>query len=543
MQTSQPYRCITAALLTAGVVSVLAVRAAPAPQARGSSITVRAGEDLQAALNDARPGDTILLQAGATFVGNFVLPIKGGAQVITVRTASTDRRLPGSGARITPAHASLLPKLRSPNALPALRTEAGAHHWRLELLEFQSNATPDTDIIRLGDGSRAQNTLAMVPHNLAVDRCYIHGDPERGQLRGIALNSAATSITGSHIAGIKAAGRDSQAIAGWNGPGPFLIENNYLEAAAENVAFGGSDPAIRDLVPSDIVIRRNHLAKPIEWRGSRWTVKNLFQLKNARRVLVEGNLMEYNWLHAQTGFAVLFTPRNQDGRSPWSLVEDVTFRYNIVRHTSSGINILGRDNLQPSGPSQRIRIAHNLFYDVDRRSWGGHGFFLQIGDGARDIIVENNTVLHSGTVIAAYGGSRTAPEPIPGFVFRHNLARHNTYGVHGAARAPGNDSLQAYFPGVVFRRNVLAGGRADRYPADNFFPSEDEFLRQFVDPDRADFRLVPASPFRRAGAEGEALGASIDLIERARRARVDASEPPGDRDLPLPRLPVLRSPS
>ena len=44
---------------------------------------------------------------------------------------------------------------------------------------------------------------------------------------------------------------------GWNGPGPFLIENNYLEAAGENVMFGGSDPSIANLVPSNITIRRN----------------------------------------------------------------------------------------------------------------------------------------------------------------------------------------------------------------------------------------------------------------------------------------------
>ena len=39
----------------------------PAP---GSIVSVRAGGDLQAALNNAFCGDTIELQAGATFTGN-----------------------------------------------------------------------------------------------------------------------------------------------------------------------------------------------------------------------------------------------------------------------------------------------------------------------------------------------------------------------------------------------------------------------------------------------------------------------------------------
>ena len=67
----------------------------------------------------------------------------------------------------------------------------------------------------------------------------------------------------SYISDIKAVNADSQAIAGYNGAGPFTIENNYLEAAGENVLFGGADPAVTNLVPSDIVLRRNHLFKPL----------------------------------------------------------------------------------------------------------------------------------------------------------------------------------------------------------------------------------------------------------------------------------------
>ena len=47
-------------------------------QVAGATITVRAGEDLQAALDRARPGDTVQLEAGATWVGAFVLPAKNG---------------------------------------------------------------------------------------------------------------------------------------------------------------------------------------------------------------------------------------------------------------------------------------------------------------------------------------------------------------------------------------------------------------------------------------------------------------------------------
>src|SRR4030095_10270747 len=45
----------------------------------GKTINVAAGGDVQAAINQARPGDVIKLQAGATFKGNFRLPNKSGS--------------------------------------------------------------------------------------------------------------------------------------------------------------------------------------------------------------------------------------------------------------------------------------------------------------------------------------------------------------------------------------------------------------------------------------------------------------------------------
>src|SRR5206468_9330019 len=66
----------------------------------------------------------------------------------------------------------------------------------------------------------------------------------------------------------------SQAICGWNGPGPYAITNNYLEGAGENLLFGGADPAIPNLVPADITITGNLFSKPVAWRSEGWSVKN-----------------------------------------------------------------------------------------------------------------------------------------------------------------------------------------------------------------------------------------------------------------------------
>ena len=619
MNNSGPLSCPTLALLCAGVIAF-------AQPVSASTIEVRAGESLQAAIDAAQPGDIILLERGATFVGNFVLPVKAGSDFITIRTAG-DSGFPAAGSRIQPSHAPLLAKLRSGNSAAALRTAPGAHHWRLMLLEFRANFDGFGDIIQLGDGSSEQNEPAEVPYEIELDRLFIHGDPELGQKRGIALNAAAVTIRNSYISDIKAVGLDTQAIGGWNGPGPYVIENNYLEAAGENLLIGGADPAIPNLVAENIVVRYNHFSRPLSWMdpvlgtpadvsataaqggalaagtysykvvarrvlqsglvtrstpsalatsttttgavrlawspvagateyrvygrtsagltrywtvtdtafidtgttgqagtapttpGAKWLVKNLFELKSARGVLVEYNVFENNWAHGQVGYAILFTPRNQNGGCPWCVVEQVTFQYNVVRNVAGGINLSGYDSPNPSLQTNQIRIRHNLFYRVTS-TLGGTGWFMLVGDEPRDIIVDHNTIDADGsTVLYAYGGTASAPRQITGFQFTNNATRHSTYGINGADSAFGFPALTTFFPGALVTGNWLQGGPAARYPEGNFFAGA--FAEGFVDAAAADYRAAAGGPLAGRASDGTDIGADVATLLR-RTATVSA---------------------
>ena len=251
----------------AGVRGAALTIALFAPAAAGAAdIFVPAGGDLQAALTQARAGDTVLLEPGATYVGNFTLPAHGGTDYVTLRTRGNDSMLPGPSTRITPAHATYLARLRSPNTQSVLKTDPSAAYWRIMFVEFLANQNGSSDILKLGDGSAAQNTLALVPHHLVVDRVYMHGDPLVGQKRGIFMNSGDTTVINSHIGEMKAVAQDTQAIAGGNGPGPYRIENNYLEAAGYPFIMGGDDPKIPGLVPADMLFRGNTVTRPVSWR-------------------------------------------------------------------------------------------------------------------------------------------------------------------------------------------------------------------------------------------------------------------------------------
>lgn len=450
------------------------------PSVTGRRIDVPAGGNLQAAVDSAQPGDEIVLQAGAAFVGPVKITGNGksGSGWITLRGSW----VPPVGVRVTPADAVRMPKILSPDSGPALDffpsfgSFQKAQRWRIIGVEVSTvpGVRLNFGLVKMG-ATGWQRTVEQSPTDIVLDRCYIHGRDELNLSRGVALNGARQAIIDSYISECHAVGFDSQAICGWNGPGPFKIVNNYLEASGENVLFGGADPTIQGLVPSDIESRGNYCSKPLSWwsrhlgyAGVSWSVKNLFELKNAQRVLIEGNTFENNWVHSQNGYAILFTVRNQDGRAPWSVVQDVTFTNNIVRHTASGINILGQDYNFSSQQVKRIKIANNLFYDVDGTRWGGgHGAFLLMTNSPTQITIDHNTVFQSGHIMLLDS------TPNLGIVFTNNLVKRGCCGIFGSGLGEGSRAIAFYLPDVVLTGNYFVGASPalySNYP-DNQFPS------------------------------------------------------------------------
>ncbi len=483
---------------------------------------VAAGADLQAAINAAQPGDVITLQAGATWTGNFRLPVKSGADWIIIRSSTTDANLPPAGTRVSPSYSGDMPKIVTQNSEPALDTDPGAHHYRFIGIEFAP--TPENpQVYTILNFDSNQSTLAGTPYDLIVDRCYIHGTPTGLMRRGVTLNSASTAIIDSYISDFHEREADAQAIVGWNGPGPFKIVNNYLEASGENVMFGGADPAIVNLVPSDIEFRLNLLSKPVSWKvgsptygGIRWLIKNLFELKSAQRLLIDRNIFEYNWADAQAGNAVISSPTNQNGGAPWTVVQDVMFTNNIVRHSGSALGIAGRD-IEGGGsePSRRFLIKNNLFEDIDGKKWGNQeydadGEFVQLL-GGEDVTIDHNTIFQSGNIISADG------QPSPRFIFRNNIVAHNSNGIWGSDYGVGNSAINHYFPGSIITKNVITGGDyyngglPSNYPAGNFFiPSFDEV--GFVDRANGNYRLSASSLYRNTATDGTDIGCNIDAL-------------------------------
>jgi hypothetical protein len=468
-------------------------------------IEVKPGENLQAVVNAALPGDTIVLRAGASYTGNLTLPRKAGSAYITIQSSRVSEL--AENVRVSPRQTALFARLQSQvNGTPIIRTEPGAHHYRFVGIEMSTaNATiPIFNLVELGSAAKEQNNLAVVPHDLIFDRCYLHGFATQQVQRGIALNSGETSILNSWISDIHW-DIDTQALCGWNGPGPFHIVNNHLEAAGENVLFGGARVNIPNMVPSDIEIRGNHFFKPLLWKvgdasyaGHHWSVKNSFELKNARRVIVEGNFFENCWSDGQTGIGIVLTPR----ADPFATVQDVTFVNNVVRNMTGGVNLLGRDNEAPTRTDRQknIRIVNNLFEQI------GNEPLLQV-NGVEGLVFDHNTCFHRGNIVTAYG------EPSPRFVLTNNIVAQNQYGIVTDGGVP----LGQYFPGAVIRRNAIVGGAGSALP-DNFAPARLDDLK-FIDVARRNYQLLSASSFRGKGTDGKDVGCDFSLLRGAFKSR------------------------
>src|SRR5215204_1003923 len=136
----------------------------------GATLVVPAGGDLQAAINAAALGDTIILEAGATYRGPFTLPKKAGDAYLTIQSS----RASEITGRVTPSQSGLLAKLRSSIADPIVRTAPGAHHYKLIGLEISTFTATDFiyDLVRLGE---ANHDITNVPHHVTLDRLWIHG--------------------------------------------------------------------------------------------------------------------------------------------------------------------------------------------------------------------------------------------------------------------------------------------------------------------------------------------------------------------------------
>lgn len=536
----------------------------PAP---GIVISVLKGGDFQKALNSAQCGDTIELQAGATFTGNFIMPAYAcdDAHWIIVRTSAPDNSLPPEGTRLSPCYAgvaslparpafhcvstkNVMAKLLFPFSGSGPVTFAqGANHYRFIGIEITRTAGSQTVYnLVFNHGGAADH--------IVIDRSWLHGNAQDEAGRGVMLSGTRyAAVVDSFFSDFHCVSKtggcvDAQAIAGGLGnlpSGPFKIVNNFLEAAGEGILLGGGTASI---TPTDIEIRRNHIFKPWIWmpghsgfvgghNGNPFIVKNLFELKNAQRVLFDSNILENTWGgFSQAGFGILLTPKNQAiGKinvCPICQVTDVTIRYVTVSHVGGALQIANGISSNGGAPlgGGRYSIHDLIATDINGPKYKGYGLLVQVSMGPGAPVMHNVTINHvtafqPGVMLNL--GDDLAVNPIMNhFVFTNNIVNAGTAPTQTTGGGPTNcayyqapvTALGNCFQQYLFSKNAIvatpANFPASKYPSGNFFPGSVAEV-DFVNYNAGDYHLLPGSPYKNAGTDGKDLGADVAALEAA----------------------------
>jgi hypothetical protein len=515
------------------------------PTQTGTVRNVAAGDSsgLQNAIDSSKCGDTIVLQAGSTYIGNFVVPRLSCSNGWVLVQSSAASLLPVD-VRVHPSDDPKMAKIETVKRnVAAVRTESGAHNFRFIGLDitcsgFACDIAADSGadfvnaLVSIDCPEFACTSAVQEPQNIVVDRCYIHGSPTSNVRRAISVNGSNLAVINSYISDIHEVGADSQAIAGWNGTGPFLIHNNFLSAAGENVIFGGSGVSIKGLIASDVTVTRNHFYKDPSWFNSRapynWSAKNLFECKNEQRVLLDSNILEYSFAGGQHGDALLLSPRGE-GFESWATCSDISITRNLVQHVAEGIEITGSDDGGPSQPSQRVLVQNNLFYDVNDSVWAGGnaqhgGVFIYTPKGRtppRDIVFDHNDIFANHN--ALYYGD--CPAVVSGFQWTNMIALFGAYGVLGnggnsCSNGLGLPNLTQYFSAPLWGAAVFLDGSGGSWPPRTYF--SDFKSAGFANYSRIaanypvnNFRLLPKSRYHNAGMDGKDIGVDIDALNSA----------------------------
>ena len=545
-----------------------AMRDTPAP---GKVIQVRAGQDPSQAVEKASCGDTIELQAGATFDG-LVLPPKkcDDSHWIIVRTNAPDAKLPPEGTRLEPCFAGVTslpgrPPFHCPsseNVLAKIEFQGrggngpvviapGANHYRLIGLEVTRAASPAVIYHLIGPKN------APADH-LIFDRRWIHGTPQSETVRGVMLSHIRYgAVIDSYLSDFHCIARtgscvDSQAVAGGSGDdpmGPYKIVNNFLEAAAESIELGGSAAT---QTPMDIEIRHNYMFKPMIWMkgqpgfvggpdGNPFIVKNHFELKNAVRVLFEGNVLENVWGgFSQVGFSILLGPKNQaigpSNVCPSCQVTDVTIRDCIISHVGGAFQI--GNGLSANGGAAkdggRYSIHDVVVDDIQSDFYNGRGIFAQISTvpgvtqavPLHDVSIDHVTAFPS-RLLFNIGGPLNDPRmshlSITNSIFlAGDRAVTSTGGgvdrnCSGGPRSKTMEiALASCFTSYNFQNNVIIGGGGG-WPKSTSTPSKpaDVGFASAKEGSGGEYRLAASSKFKQKGSDGKDVGADLDAIERA----------------------------
>jgi PKD domain len=523
--------------------------------------TIQAAVNRAATLNSPAPVE-IILPAGAVFDESVQLTVPVGNNYITLKSSLLSNL--AAGKRVDRTQLSSFATILAPNngsavrALPNFDTQSSvpSHHYRFQGIQFKTKPGVNNvyQIVQMGINDSYQNSMALTPHHIIIDRCLVYSENVTSTglnttKFGIYFDSTKASIVDSHISNINGASYESKAIAVDNTVGILGFVNNYLEAGASNILFGGSIPNVvtgagtKIVGTKDVEFRRNRCHKPLAKRAltgaQKWNSENNFEIKSGQYFVIEGNLFDTSWdgespLSRQRWLVNLRVATDTAGDK--SILRDIQFTSNKLKQGANGLLIIGKDfNPEtPDGAADRILVKNNSTEEISSTYAppGGtqtYGQALEVEGVPKNLVIRHNTLFNSYALMGVGQDPSTWRHAI---IFNDNIGPHSQVGIWGVGTPYGDSTITTYFPGGTFLKNVIAGQDTNgqdyssryssilTYPGQNFFPTN--LSAQFVNLAGGDYHLSAASPGKGAASEnnGADVGADIDLLNAATKGAI-----------------------
>lgn len=464
----------------------------------GSQTGIGSAAALQAAIDSAALNTYIVVNADIAGA-NISLPKKttgsGFIYIVNSQLAS----LPGVTGRVNPTdHSSLCPLLTATGGSPFFKNAVGAHHYRFVGFRF-TNSSAATSQFTLG--GNAETDEIDLPRFITIDRCMFLAHATLNSRRALAMSGLDLAIINSYFQGFKDSGSDSQAFWAFM-VGRFLSHNNFIQAASENFLAGTESPTIANFVNYDLTFRKCHFHKPTSWNGT-VPIKNLFELKNAKRVLLEQSLLENQWEDSQDT-AINLKSTNQYGDATWATVQDVTVRYNKCLNIANFIKTPAHDDNPASIFTNHILAENNL---AIMNSGNGRALAI-IGDTSNVRLRKNTLVRTSSGGQVAYIEKATAG--ITDLQLYDNVITGDALGIDGPTPGEGEAVLAGECVSHTEHHNSMIG-RSSGYGTGTTF--ETRTTAKFTNAAALDFTLDPTSPLKNSASDGGDKGANVAQVE------------------------------
>ncbi|MBN8610248.1 MAG: hypothetical protein J0L92_06675 [Deltaproteobacteria bacterium] len=484
-----PTECL---LGTTGTATLPAFVAPMAPVER-RVVPVADTAALTAALAVSMPGDVIELEPGVSYRSAYVVS-RGD---LTIRTRAIDAAVPAT-SRVAPTDAPALARIVSGGTLPSLSIEAP--NVRVVGLEIATDALDAPSIVR--------TTPAAT--DVILERLWVHGSDARDARAGLELNGARTVLARSHVSEIHANRGPRPAVLLYTFGSSMAILDNHLESSGEGVVFGTEVPLTPESAPSDAVICRNHITRPLTWypghpsyAGIEWPTGPLIGVYDAERVLIAGNVIERAWetTRGSGARALSIVPGDLGGAGSGRVV-DVTFVWNHVRDVPEGISLGAGPDTSPA--LSRVFVGQSLFEPIELGRFGADtGRIVQLLAGGAGPISE--VVIDRVTAPGAIQNGLLAEPGARGLItVRDSILATGAFGF-----VVGTDEGIAAFPDLG--NLVVIGPRPSVYGASSTVVASVDDVG-FVEASASDWALSPTSPFFTASSTGGPVGCDVETL-------------------------------